>query len=92
MLFLHSHWINTLSSQMKHLLLTILDVSCGTGIDDCVGSALFSYLTDQVVGEAFLLYGTSSLEMMLLKVPQTNIFRNLLCILYSATLRLSSWN
>jgi hypothetical protein len=48
-----AHWIDTLSGQMKSILLTILDVSCGTGVGNRVGSALFSYLTDQV-GAAFL--------------------------------------
>ena len=48
-----AHWIDTRSGAMKNLLLTILDVSCGTGVGNRVGSALFSYLIN-AVGEAFL--------------------------------------
>jgi hypothetical protein len=33
---------------MKSLLLTILDVSSGTGVGNWVGSAVFAYLTDKV--------------------------------------------
>jgi hypothetical protein len=48
-----AHWIDTTSGTMKSLLLTILDVSSGTGVGNQVGSALFAYLTDKV-GIAFL--------------------------------------
>ncbi len=48
-----AHWIDTTSGAMKSLLLTILDVSSGTGVGNRVGSALFEYLTDKV-GVAFL--------------------------------------
>ena len=48
-----AHWIDTMSGAMKSLLLTILDVSCGTGVGNRVGSALFSYLRD-MVGTEFL--------------------------------------
>ena len=48
-----AHWIDTLSGQMKSLLLTILDVSSRTGVGNRVGSALFTYLRD-MVGPAFL--------------------------------------
>ena len=47
------HWIDMSSGEMKNLLLTILDVSSGTGVGNRVGSALFSYLTD-MMGAAFL--------------------------------------
>ena len=46
-----AHWIDT--GQMKSLLLTILGVSSGTGVGNCVGSALFMYLME-MVGPAFL--------------------------------------
>ena len=49
-----AHWIDTSSGQMKSLLLTILDVSSGTGVGNRVGSALFTYPLD-MVGPAFLL-------------------------------------
>ena len=48
-----AHWVDTSSVQMKSLLLTILDVSSGTGVGNPVGSALFTYLID-IVGPAFL--------------------------------------
>lgn len=48
-----AHWIETSSGKMKSLLLTILDVSCGTGVGNRVGSALFEYLLE-MVGPAFL--------------------------------------
>lgn len=48
-----AHWIDTTSGAMKSLLLTILDVSSGTGVGNRVGSALFEYLTDKV-GVPFL--------------------------------------
>jgi hypothetical protein len=47
------HWVDTRSGCYKSLLLTILDVSCGTGVGNRVGSALFSYLLE-MVGTAFL--------------------------------------
>ena len=43
-----AHLINTTSGTMKSLLLTMLDVSSGSGIGNRVGSALFAYLTDKV--------------------------------------------
>jgi hypothetical protein len=49
-----AHWFDTTSGTMKSLLLTILDVTSGTGIENQVGSALFAHLTDKV-GIAFLL-------------------------------------
>jgi hypothetical protein len=48
-----AHWVDTRSGCYKSLLLTILDVSCGTGVGNRVGSALFSYLLE-MVGAAFL--------------------------------------
>jgi hypothetical protein len=48
-----AHWIDTTTGAIKSLLLTILDVSCGTGVGNRVGSALFFYLID-VLGTAFL--------------------------------------
>ena len=48
-----AHWVDTLSGQMKSILLTILDVSSGTGVGNRVGSALFTYLME-MVGPAFL--------------------------------------
>jgi hypothetical protein len=48
-----AHWIDTTTGTMKSLLLTILDVLCGTGVGNCIGLALFSYLID-VLGTAFL--------------------------------------
>ncbi len=49
-----AHWVDTLSGQMKSILLTFLDVSSGTGVSNCVGSPLFTYLME-MVGPAFLL-------------------------------------
>jgi hypothetical protein len=48
-----AHWVDTQSGCYKSLLLTILDVSCGKGVGNRVGSALFSYLLE-MVGAAFL--------------------------------------
>ena len=48
-----AHWVDTRSGCYKSLLLTILDISCGTGVGNRVGSALFSYLLE-MVGAAFL--------------------------------------
>jgi hypothetical protein len=48
-----AHWVDTQSGCYNSLLLTILDVSCGTGVGNRVGSALFSYLLE-IVGAAFL--------------------------------------
>ena len=48
-----AHWIDTTTGAMKSLLLTILDVSCGTGVGNRVVLALFSYLID-ALGTAFL--------------------------------------
>jgi hAT family C-terminal dimerisation region len=46
-----AHWIDTTSGCFKSLLLTILDVSCGTGVGNRVGLALFTYLLDKVGAE-----------------------------------------
>ena len=48
-----AHWNDTSSGAMKNILLTILDVSSGTGVGNRVGSALFAYLTDKI-GISFL--------------------------------------
>ncbi len=48
-----AHWVDTRSGCYKSLLLTILDISCGTGVGNRVGSALFSYFLE-MVGAAFL--------------------------------------
>ena len=48
-----AHWVDSRSGCYKSLLLTILDVSCGTGVGNRVGSALFTYLLE-MVGAAFL--------------------------------------
>ena len=48
-----AHWVDTRSGCYKSLLLTILDVSCGTGVGNRVGSALFTYLLE-MIGAAFL--------------------------------------
>ena len=48
-----AHWVDTHSGCLKSILLTILDVSCGTGVGTRVGSALFTYL-HEMVGAAFL--------------------------------------
>jgi hypothetical protein len=47
------HWIDTATRRMKTLLLTILDVSSGTGVGNRVGSALYTYLFE-MVGPSFL--------------------------------------
>jgi hypothetical protein len=38
------HWIDVSSMTMKSLLLTIIDVTCGTGVGRRVGTALFEHL------------------------------------------------
>jgi hypothetical protein len=48
-----AHCVDTLSGQMRSILLTFLDVSSGTGVSNCVGSPLFTYLME-MVGPAFL--------------------------------------
>ena len=48
-----AHWIDKSAGELKNLILTILDVASGAGVGNCVGSALFSDLTE-MVGAAFL--------------------------------------
>jgi hypothetical protein len=38
------HWVDVSSMAMKSLLLTIIDVACGTGVGRRVGTALFELL------------------------------------------------
>jgi hypothetical protein len=49
-----AHWIDTATRQIKTLLLTIIDVSSGTGIGDHVGLALYTYYLFEMVGPSFL--------------------------------------
>jgi hypothetical protein len=39
-----AHWVDVISLTNKNILLTILDVKCGTGVSNRVGAALFEYL------------------------------------------------
>jgi hypothetical protein len=39
-----AHWVDVTSLTNKSILLTILDVKCGTGVSKRVGTALFEYL------------------------------------------------
>ena len=48
-----AHWIDTRTRRMKTLVLTILDVSSGTGVGNRVGSTFYTYLCD-MLGPSFL--------------------------------------
>ncbi len=39
-----AHWINTVTAKLKSLLLTIIDVASGCGVDVRVVKALFEHL------------------------------------------------
>jgi hypothetical protein len=39
-----AHWVDVIFLTNKNILLTILDVKCGTGVSKHVGAALFEYL------------------------------------------------